>query len=650
MFIGLFLTIFFFYKIGRKDIGISLSCAVLIWTGYIYSMTEFLSLFNLVSKSSIITSIIAYDLVWVVCFFTKRKNGIKMNKCKNILPEKELFFLLIVVSCIVLPFSQLMTIYHPDSLNYHLPRIYMWCQNRSVAHFATSDTRMIGSPPLKEFVDLWVYLIYGEIHEQLMNLTQLVSYCINILLVYSIAGFIGVKGKYKLFAAFVYAATPIAMVEAFTTQNDEFAAMFVLIFAVLIIEFIDKTDSLRISKITIARYIALVLSIGFIYLSKPSGMFAVIVFTVWLFTACIRRKEKLLTIIFWFISVALGSVVVISPEVVRNIFTYGQVTDPWQGPGQLALTYDSRLLFVNYLKNIGNNLIHILWFWFGKTWTFLVYFLSSVLRVNADNELISEYGKEFSLRSIPVYSFDATPNIILTIFMLVSCVIGITYVIKCLNTKKRIMLSYSASAVICSLLIFTFVKWEVATARYFVAYFGLLAPALGLKIQSIADDEEAISKRKKVIKVILCRIIVAIGIIDVFLVVLFQLFYVTKQFPLIDKGRGYYVFSPQASYENQYCVLDDELRQHSSIGFITYGEQWAYAAIKVIDEHADEIRFVLVSNDSQKYESDSFRPEAIVFLGKIPQSCQGEFIYNGANYDAPKRLSDECAISYCCSR
>ena len=653
MFIGLFLTILAIYRIGRKEIGITLSCAVLIWTGYIYSMTELLSLFKLVNKTSIIASIIIYNLVCVVCIFVSKRNvGKGTNNSNNGLPDKKLIILLIIVSCLVLPFSQLMTIYHPDSLNYHLPRLYMWCQNRSVAHFATSDTRMIGSPPLKEFIDLWVYIIYGGIHEQLMNLTQLVAYIINILLVYSLAGFIGCKGKYKLLAAFAYAATPIAMVEAFTTQNDEFAAMFELIFAIFIIRFINESDSLKLSAVTIVRYIALISSIGFIYLSKPSGVFAVVVFTVWLLTSCIRRKEKLLTIIFWFISVALGSVAVIFPEVVRNIITYGQVTDPWQGPGQLALTFDPRLLLVNFLKNIGNNLIHILWFWLGKTWTFFVYFISHLLRVNADNELISEFGKEFSLRSIPVYSFDSAPNIILTIFMLVMCISGIAYVIGCLNpkNKKRVMLSYSVSAVISALLIFTFVKWEVATARYFIAYFALLAPALGLRIQSIAGEEDVTNKRKKAIRVLLCRTIVVIGILDIALVIMFQFFYVTKQFPLADKGRGYYVFSPQATYENQYCVLDEELRQYSSVGLVTYGEQWTYAALKVLDAHSDEIRFVLVSNDSRKYESDSFKPEAIVFLGKIPVDYQGEFTYNGSSYEKPKNLSDVCAIFYYSSR
>ena len=479
------------------------------------------------------------------------------------------------------------------------------------------------------------------------------AYIVNALLVYSIAGNIGCRGKWRLLAAFVFAATPMAMAEAFTTQNDEFAAAFVLAFVVIALEFISDRDSLKFGKRAIGRYLSLIASIGFVYLSKPSGMFAVLVFAVWLVVCCIRRGDKVFSVIKWLFAVAVGSGVVILPELVRNLITYGRVTDPWQGPGQLALTADPRLLFINFLKNVGNSIIHIVWFWLGKVWVYFVYAIAKLLRVNADNEVISELGQGYQLRTIPVYQFDFNPNMILTVFLLVLCVVAIVSVIRkiALGKAKEIRFTYTVAALISALLIFTFVKWEPFSARYFIAYLGLLAPVLGYKLQKMSElhmarvSGEGDGKKKFGVSRVLSGAVIAVCAIDICFVILFQGFYFTKQFPLSDKGRGYYVFSAEASYENQYLALSNELDEYSSVGLVVSGEQWAYVAMKLIEDHTDDMRFVLADNDSHSYECESFKPDVIVFLGSVPQYYEEPFIYNGKAYDPPIHISDTCAIS-----
>lgn len=654
MIIGLFLTIIALHECTKKRWGLSISYAALVWCGWIYALTETLSVFNLLGTPAILAFTSVYDLIWIAVIVIKNKK-VKdssffgsIRSLLGIAENRKLFIGLLILGFLILALSQIMTIYHPDSLNYHLPRILMWYRNRSVAHFATSDTRMIGSPPLKEFVDLWIYSIWGRIHEQMMNLTQWAAYIVNILMVYSIAGYVGCRGKWRLLAAFVYAATPIAMVEAFTTQNDEFAAMFVLVFVVVVLEFTQDPDSLKFGRNAIIRYASLIASISFIYLSKPSGMFAVLVFAVWLVVSCIKRGDKVFSVIKWLFAVAIGSAVIILPELVRNLITYGRITDPWQGPGQLALTADPRLLFINFLKNVGNNIIHVVWFWLGKVWVYVVYALAKLLHVNADNELISEFGQAFQLRTIPVYQFDFNPNVILTVFLLILCVAGIIRLIKKLIRRefKDIEFSYTVASVISALLIFLFVKWEPFSARYFIAYLGLLAPILGLKLQKLDAGNELDRKRKFNTKNIISFVIVAIGVLDICAVIMFQGFYFTKQLPLTDKGRGYYVFSAEATYENQYLALSNELKDYSSIGIVVNGEQWVYVAMKLIEEHNDDMRFVLAPNDSKQYESESFHPEAILFLGSVPSDYQVSFVYNDHSYNEPEKISDVCAVSY----
>jgi len=503
---------------------------------------------------------------------------------------------------------------------------------------------MLGSPPLKEFVDLWIYVLYGNIHEQLMNLTQWMAYIVNILLVYSISGEIGCKAKWRLFAAFVYAATPIAMVEAYTTQNDEFATMFVLALAIQILDFVHNKDSLKIDRRAIARYVTLVVSIGFIYLSKPSGMFAVVVFAVWLMISCLKRGDKYKDVLVWLVSVICGSAVVILPEVARNVATYGAITDPWQGPGQLALTYDPRLLIINFLKNVGNNIIHVLWFWLGKVWVYIVYAFAKLMHVNADNEIIAEAGNIFELRKIPTYAFDATPNVILTVFLLVLLVRGVFFKLKKHHQEKNT--DYIIAVTVSSLLAFHFVKWEHFTARYFLAYFALLAPVLGFKMQLLSENDNDRLVMGKPFNKIIQYIIMAFCGMEIAAVVIFQCFYATKQLPLADKGRGYYVFSAEASYDNQYLALKEELKQYDKIGVYMKGETCFFGTLDVLEDKSNEIEFVMVQNDSKKYENKAYQPDVIVFLGAIPQKCEVEFNYNGMSYCKPKCLSEWCAVSY----
>ena len=174
MILGLFSTILAIYHFNKKW-GTAIAYSLLIWCGYVYSVTEILSLFHLICTPAVLAVTIVYDLVFLslVVLKARREKVSLFETIRGLLGvacTKWLFIGLLVLSFLILAFSQVMTIYHPDSLNYHLPRILMWYQNESVAHFATSDTRMIGSPPLKEFVDLWIYSIWGSIHEQMGGL------------------------------------------------------------------------------------------------------------------------------------------------------------------------------------------------------------------------------------------------------------------------------------------------------------------------------------------------------------------------------------------------------------------------------------------------------------------------------------------------
>ena len=77
--------------------------------------------------------------------------------------------------------------YNWDSMTYHMPRVFHWLQNGSVAHYATNIGRQVASPVLGAYVNLHVYALAGG-NDLFVNLLQSVSYLSSGILVYAIAG------------------------------------------------------------------------------------------------------------------------------------------------------------------------------------------------------------------------------------------------------------------------------------------------------------------------------------------------------------------------------------------------------------------------------------------------------------------------------
>ena len=168
--------------------------------------------------------------------------------------------------------------YNWDSLTYHLPRIMHWVQNKSVAHYATNIDRQIASPPLAEFINLHIYLLMGK-KDVAFNLLQCMSLGFCIVLTVAIAKKLGCNIFFGFLAGFLYATMPIAFAESITTQNDEYATLWLLFFAYIIID-LYKNPELECNWFYIEKTILLSCCIGFGYLAKPSIAFGIACFAI----------------------------------------------------------------------------------------------------------------------------------------------------------------------------------------------------------------------------------------------------------------------------------------------------------------------------------------------------------------------------------
>lgn len=657
---GLFLSIICAYILLEDRKGsVAIAYGITLIGIWVYLVTEVLSMFNVMNRSFCIGTWILYD-----CFMAALVTWILIRKhirltmsvigvlCKA--SKSELMGAVVLGLYALFIFSLAVRIvpYNWDSLSYHLSRIWFWTQNESVAHFTTMDTRMLGTPGFAEFIDMHLYLLYGQSNDAVLNLTQSFSYILNIIFVYSIARRIGVDDFGRIFAVLLFAASPIVFAESLSTQTDEFAALWILAFSRVVLEIAYSDDGLCLDKKGIGRLLVLAMSLALSILTKPSGLFCVASLFVWLLYRCLKRKDNVRLIVTWIVFVTVIMVAIIMPEAVRNIVTYGAITDPWQGPGQLVLTIDLRYQFINFFKNIGFFLPGVLWPSFNNIWQHLVYYLGYILHIDIDSSLISEGGnyQDNLLGKVENYEYDTATNSVITILFLgillitvIRCIIyGVRKIV--ISDKKElsctISFGYSLAAFLAFIITCAFVKSEVFVCRYMIASFGLLAPAICLQIQKLGKYKNRLFEG---------LIYGASG-----LLICAQLFnmiivHLEHKYSGDDRAEAYYevnggeygsVYEPLSRY------LEENAQEYHSIGIKMDSNTYVYPVLRLLEEYSDIVYYIDVPNASSKYSDNDYQPDCIIVItyADMGDMYNEDYVYNGSSYVHDDQLSGRCRV------
>ncbi len=110
-----------------------------------------------------------------------------------------------------------------DSAVYHMPRVFFWMKNASVHNYPTDVGRQLFTGPLTEFfiLQLQVLCLGSDV---LANLAQWFAYLGTILAVCGLAAELGAGSRGRWLAAVLTATTPLAILQASSTQSDLEAA------------------------------------------------------------------------------------------------------------------------------------------------------------------------------------------------------------------------------------------------------------------------------------------------------------------------------------------------------------------------------------------------------------------------------------------
>lgn len=617
MIILILLSCYFALKANENKLIESWCRAAAAFVALAYFSLEILSIFRMVTRAALLVFWAAVFAALVILFFLRIYKGkdclkalaarlagaIKRHKTACVLAAALLFLAVYTVP------------YNWDSMTYHLSRIANWTQNQSAAHYATHNIREIVSPVLAEFLNLHVYILSGK-RDIFFNLVQCVSALTNVWLVYEIARKLGCKEKYAGLAAFLFFTAPSAFGEALSTQVDQFAAVWLLIFIYYYLELLKQ--ELVFSRRVMECCAMMAVCVGFGYLAKPSVLIGMAIFLLALFVICIVRKAKAA-----FIAGAAGfagvtAAVLIFPEMIRNLLSFGSISLPVAGQRQLVGTWNPLYVFVNGLKNFAFNLPNIYLYESDHWIAAAVYRISGLLRVNIDDPAIAEDGRAFFLHQAQTYDPDLAVNPVVLWGFLFCMFWGI---IRFKRQGKSAGRFYSGLATVTFLLFCCAVRWEPFVSRYMVAYLAMLCPMIAYETQDFAEYFRGTIRGAApyvLLAGMCCVELLGLGIYHVGIARAGQ----------EDRFRGYF-YARQSICEDYKAVCEAVSDGgYTKIGLLLQQDSYEYPIWQALKGQAEEIRHVMVENESSAYEAAGFKPDAI-----LSSSDQGDVLeYGQADY------------------
>lgn len=605
--------------------------ATVIWAIELFIVTELLSLFKCVDKIHLVFAWGIVDcctLFVLVTFLIKKhipllspfKSGIEFGKkvIKNKKVDLIPYLLFVVLGVLVLAVSIRTVPYNADSLAYHLPRIQMWEQNKTVAHFATPDYRQISSPVLAEFVNLYVYIFSGN--DIFFNLVQSISYVFNSFMVYCIAKRRLLSQRGAFIATFMAMATPIALAEAFNTQVDLFTTVWMMIFAYEMLALSEKSE-IKIREDAF-RIIIMGLCMGLGYITKQSVCIEMAVFSIILLIVRMRKKDDFKELIYSIATVLITSLIVVAPEIVRNIFTFGAVAAPQVGKNQLIGTLSPGFLLVNFIKNLLFNLPFSFFEGSQDIVYFIVYAFAGVLHVNLNSEFISECGQPYVINSPTIYTHDMAINPLNVWLLIISTIVMIVSLLK----KRRCWSGFEWAICLSYCAMLTLLRWEPYDTRYQISYLMLIPILVVATLEKVLPENSG-------------KLFAIYGVIGFICTSSFyNVFRFHANLSTHEAGirpAGYYAMVGQFREQQAISSFINQ-KKYSSIGYYYQGIENVYP-LNEMCKSVKHIEYIVFDEYTQRYEDASFEPDAIIWAGEMEND---KISWHGAEYYPVYEYSD----------
>lgn len=596
---------------GRdRDMGCRCLWCAALWTLLMLGMTEGLSLVHLL-RFRVLWLCWGGTAALLAVLYLVRRHALKKAGALPKPVKPRAAWLLAVLPAFALAVLAVHTVpYNFDSMNYGLSRVAHWAQEGSVGHYATNIVRQLAAPNLTEFVDLHVYILCAK-NDIFIHLPQAAAHIACAGLVYAISRKLGCDVWPSALAGLLCFGMPVAFAGALSTQPDGFAALWLLGFAYVLLDFACPGEKLCFDAPTRGRAVLLGLLAAFACMTDPSAQIGILLLAVWLAAVCAARRDDV-RVIGRLILCALPAVVLpILPEAVRNVQTFGAFISPAMWQDLLVGSADPAVLLVNLCRNLAVNMPTRLIDHSEQAIQPLVEGLAGLLGV-------PERGSAFRLSAAPGYWQGNAISPLVFYAAMAAFAFAVVRRRRTGTGSKGLVFSYSFAVLFVYLTFCTVLGWDPSGSHHLLSCLALLCPAVACALQKLQKPE---SKA-------LCGSLLALLCVTE----LFSLGMYHSEAAAGNGSRPLGYFGANTAAAAPYMDLCGMMVESGSRewGLVLREEDYEYPLWYMAKINGAHLTHMQVENASAQYEDRTAAPDYVFWAGELPAYT---LTLHGAQYE-----------------
>ena len=573
----------------------ALVTAALVWSTLVLIVSEALSIAGWLARAPLfcLWVAVAVAAVWPL------RSAWRMRRDRSPGPGSLVWSFDPAWACLLLPLGITLVIAlvappnTTDSMTYHLGRVVEWLDRGSLAHFATHVERQVALSPFAEIVIANLQALSSG--DRFANLVQWGAFGLCAVTVSLLVRDGGGDGWAQRLAAVLVATTPMAILQATSTQNDLVCSFFVAAGA---LHCVSMKDDLRSG-------FGLGMATGLAVLTKGTAPVFLAPFAIWAAVrlAKLRRPRRALAIAGLAGALALA---INTPHWLRNQQLYGSPA----GPRWIArmVGNETHGLGASYSNLVRNSLSHISVP--DPRADALVLraasFLHGIVGLDPNDPRTTAFGK-FSATPLTRHE-DATGNSVQLLLFLVAAVV-LTWRSGHRQRLLWVVVSFGL------LLYGTAFKWQPWGTRLHTPFFVLAAAPTALALRSTA-----LGRIPKVVSMALV-LLAAPWLLTNATRSFVPSALLPRMFPGTDvwtKPRIEQYFTNQPEDYRRFVTMSERLRARAclSLGVLGDEDSWTYP-MHLLLEHAGlnaSVRPMLVGNPTATLARSGPEPCALVSL------------------------------------
>jgi len=445
--------------------------------------TEVLSLINQITFKGVLlfwSLVVVFEIIVLISMIRSKKfdlSQIKSLKRKLIFTGYE--WLIIGLLGVICATTLLIALLSPpnnyDSMTYHMARVAEWIQHQNVNFYPTAIPRQNHSMPFAEYVVLQFQILSRS--DLYANLVQWLSFIFSIVIVSLITKELKFSKFTQLVAGFVASATPMAILQSSSTQNDLVLGVLCLSFAYFLLRFVKSY--------TVEDGIFTAISFGLALLTKGTGYIfcaAIGIFLSVYKIFSLTEKEKKYKLVWSLGLIVIAGLVMNTGHFLRNYNLYGH---PLSTANNRITTdnLSTTTTYANLIRNAAGQLATPL----PMINNMIVSATEWTLGENINNSDATFEAAEFSVdfRINSDYSGNLFQMVLLTLALIL-----LPWLIK----NRKSALFFYLMAVFAAIVIFNVsIKWQPWGSRLITPIFLLGSPLIAILINKTISSKKLIS-------------------------------------------------------------------------------------------------------------------------------------------------------------